>query len=94
MISEGVYILLLEDLTILSISRDSKASFRSYFHSDIPISSFPSSSVVKNLSANAGEVGSVPGSGRSPGEGNDNPLQCSCQGIETCWAIGPGVTKT
>ena len=36
---------------------------------------------VKNLPANAGDirdVGSVPGSGRSPGEGNGNPLQCSC----------------
>ena len=39
--------------------------------------------VVKNLPANvadAREVGSIPGSGRSPGEGNDNPLQYSCLG--------------
>ena len=34
--------------------------------------------MVKNPSANAGGVGSIPGSGRSPGEGNDNSLQCSC----------------
>ena len=37
--------------------------------------------VVKNLPANTGdarEVGSIPGSGRSPGEGNGNPLQYSC----------------
>ena len=37
--------------------------------------------VVKNLPANGGDsgnVGSVPGSGRSPGEGNSNPLQHSC----------------
>ncbi len=34
--------------------------------------------VVKNLPANAGDVGSIPGSGRSPGEGNGNPLQYSC----------------
>ena len=37
--------------------------------------------VVKNLSANAGDVrdaGSIPGSGRSPGEGNGNLLQHSC----------------
>ena len=39
---------------------------------------FPGSSVVKNLSANAGNVGSIPGSRRSPGEGNSNPLQYSC----------------
>ena len=30
------------------------------------------------LTCNAGDPGSVPGLGRSPGEGNDNPLQCSC----------------
>ena len=35
---------------------------------------FPGGSVVKNLSANAGDVGSIPGSGRSPGEENGNPL--------------------
>ena len=35
---------------------------------------------VKNLPANAGEAGSVPGSGRSHGGGNGNPLQYSCLG--------------
>ena len=39
---------------------------------------FPGGSVVKNLPANAGDPGSIPGPGRSPGEGNDNPLQYSC----------------
>ena len=39
---------------------------------------FPGGSAVKNLSANTGDVGSIPGSGRSPGEGNGNPLQYSC----------------
>ena len=38
---------------------------------------FPGGSVVKNLPANAGDVGLIPGSERSPGEGNDNPLQYS-----------------
>ena len=42
--------------------------------------SFPGDSVVKNSPANAGDAGSIPGSGRSPGEGNENPLQCSCLG--------------
>ena len=41
---------------------------------------FPGGSVVKNLPANAGDRGSVPGLGRSPGEGNDKPLQYSCLG--------------
>ena len=35
-------------------------------------------SMVKNLPANAGDVGSIPGSGRSPGGGNGNLLQYSC----------------
>ena len=39
---------------------------------------FPDGLVVKNLSAQAGDAGSIPGSGISPGEGNSNPLQCSC----------------
>ena len=42
---------------------------------------FPGSAVVKNLPANAGDardMGSIPGSGRSPGVGNGNPLQFSC----------------
>ena len=34
--------------------------------------------MLKNLAANAGDAGSIPGSGRSPGEGNSNPLQYSC----------------
>ena len=39
---------------------------------------FPGDSVVKNPPANAGYMGSIPGLGRSPGEGNGNPLQYSC----------------
>ena len=39
---------------------------------------FPAGSVVKNMPANAGDVGSISGSGRSPGEGNGNPVQYSC----------------
>ena len=41
---------------------------------------FPGSSVVKNLPANTGDMALVPGSGRSPGEGNSNPFQYSCLG--------------
>ena len=36
--------------------------------------------MVKNQPANAGDASSIPGSGRSPGEGNGNPLQYSCLG--------------
>ena len=41
---------------------------------------FPASSVVKNLTANAGNANSISGLGRSPGEGNGNPFQYSCLG--------------
>ena len=39
---------------------------------------FPGGSEVKASACNAGDLGSIPGSGRSPGEGNGNPLQYSC----------------
>ena len=39
---------------------------------------FPGGSVVKNLPANAGDIGLIPGSERFHGEGNGNPLQYSC----------------
>ena len=39
---------------------------------------FPGGSVSKESACNAGDPGSIPGSGRSPGEGNDYPLQYSC----------------
>ena len=61
---------------------------------------FPSGAVVKNPPANAGDArdtGSLPGLGRSPGEGNDNPLRYSCLGNPMdrgAWqATVPGVTK-
>ena len=40
---------------------------------------FPGSSGSQVSARNAGDLGSIPGSGRSPGEGNGNPLQCSRQ---------------
>ena len=48
---------------------------------------FPGGSVVKNQPANAGDAGLIPGSGRSPGEGNGNPLQYSRW--ETLWTEEP-----
>ena len=43
-----------------------------------PILGFPCSSNGKESACHAGDLGSVPGSGRSSGEGNGNPLQYSC----------------
>ena len=45
---------------------------------DLRQSGCPSSSVVKNPPANAEDLSSIPGSGRSPGVENGNPLQYSC----------------
>ena len=54
---------------------------------------FLGGSVVKNPSANAGDIGLIRGSGRSPGEGNGNPLQYSCLENpmeESQWTEEPG----
>ena len=62
--------------------------------------SFPGGAVVKNLPAdvgNARDVGLIPGSERSPGEGNGNPLQYSClensMNRGAWWATVHGVAK-
>ena len=59
---------------------------------------FLGSSAVKNLPTNAGTVGLIPGSGRSPGGGHGNSLQYSCLGIpmdrEAWGAVVQGVAKT
>ena len=63
---------------------------------------FPGGTVgKKNLLAKAGDskdVGLIPGSGRSPGVGNDNPLQYSCQKNSmdrgAWWAAVHGITKS
>ena len=61
------------------------------------IMGFPGNSVAKNLSAKAGEEGSIPGLGRSPRERNGNSLQYSCLGNPmdrgAWWATVYGVTK-
>ena len=51
-----------------------------YFTAEISNKDFPGGSVVKNLPTNAGDAGSIPGSGRFPGEEDGNPLQYSCLG--------------
>ena len=49
---------------------------------------FPGGSEVKNPPANAEDTDLIPGLGRSPGEGNGNPLQYSC--LEIPWTEEPG----
>ena len=59
---------------------------------------FPGGSDSKASAYNVGDLGSIPGSGRSPGEGNGNPLQYSCLenpiDREAWYATGHGVTKS
>ena len=54
--------------------------------------------MIKNLPANTGDPGLIPGSGRSPGEGNGSPLQYSCPENPVdrgaCWATVYGVEKS
>ena len=62
------------------------------------IMGFPGVSDGKESACSAGDLGSIPGSGSFPGEGNDNPLQYSCLGDPTdrgAWqAAVYGVTKS
>jgi len=57
----------------------------------------PGGSVIKNPPVKAGDVGSIPGLGRSPGEGNANPLQYFClrnpMDRGALWATVHGITK-
>ena len=59
---------------------------------------FPGGSEVKAFACNAGDLGSIPGSARSPGEGNGNRLQYSClenpTGGGAWWATVHGVAKS
>ena len=59
---------------------------------------FPGGSEVKASACNAGDLGSIPGLGRSPGEGNGNPLQSSClenpMDKGAWWATVHGVAKS
>ena len=60
--------------------------------------SFPGGSEVKASACIAGDLGSIPGLGRSPGEGNGNPLQYSClenpMDRGAWWATVHGVAKS
>ena len=53
-------------------------TFLSFINRLLVTTSCPGGSEVKASACNAGDLGLIPGSGRSPGEGNGNPLQYSC----------------
>ena len=56
------------------------------------VEDFPCGSKDKESASNTGDLGSVPGSRRSPGEGNGNPLQYSC--LKIPWTEDPGGLQT
>ena len=69
----------MEEINLERTERERRQHSIIYFKYCIPMG-FPGGSVVKNPPANAGDKGSIPGSGRSPGGGNGNSLQDSCLG--------------
>ena len=64
----------------------------------LPFKGFPGGSVGKEFACNVGDLGSIPGLGRSPAERNGNPLQYSClensKDRGAWWATVHGVTKS
>ena len=63
---------------LLAIVIPAYASFSLAFHMMFSAYEPVHGSEVKASASNVGDPGSIPGSGRSPGEGNGNPLQYSC----------------
>ena len=64
-------------LIVFLILTHSACSFFQFSSAQHSLIGFPGSSEVKASASNAGDLGSIPGSGRSPGEGHGNPLQYS-----------------
>ena len=73
-----------------------KTDYNQYLY--LPLMGFPDGSDGKDSACNVGDLGSVPGLGRSPGEGNGYPLQYSClenpmdRGV--WWATLHGIVKS
>ena len=74
------------------------ALLHSIFQGQICLLGFPRGSASKESACNAGDLGLIPGLGRSPGEGNGNPLQYSClenpMDWGAWWATDHRVTKS
>ena len=83
-------------LSTFNLSKDQNKSYDHFFNS-IRLW-FPGGSAVKDLPANARDLGSIPGSVRSPGKGNGNPFQYSClenpMDRGAWWATVHGVTES
>ena len=74
----------MKSLVFHSVDCEFIPQFISHLHCYIlNILGFPGGSEGKASACNAGDLGSIPGSGRSPGEGNGNPHQSSCLGVKS-----------
>ena len=84
--------------TIAQIDKPNIYTLLSYLYSLFHPSGFPGGSEVKASACNVGDLGLIPGSGRSPGEGNGNSLQYSClenpMDRGAWWATVHGVAKS
>ena len=75
-----------------------KPSMKDFKHDLTSMGGFPGGSEVKASACNVGDLGSIPGSGRSSGDGNGNPLQYSCPESPmdggAWWAAVHGVARS
>ena len=84
--------------SVMKICTIDYSNLRNFSTCFMHVKDFPGGSDGKASACNAGDLGSIPGSGRSPGEGNGNPLQYSC--LENpmdggpWWATVHGVAKS
>ena len=85
-------------ILILFCGKEYRKSFKNNRDLILRTGGFPGGSDVKASACNAGDLGSIPGWGRSPGEGNGNPLQYSClenpMDEGAWWATVHGVAKS
>ena len=76
-------------------SKDSRGCNNRAIYSNL---GFPGGSGSKESACNAGDLGSIPGSGRSPGDGNSNPLQYSdlenSMDRGAWWATAHGISRS
>ena len=89
---------LCQSLGCLSHSLYQHCSQDSFFYRLMMAKGFPCGSAGKESACNEGDLGSIPGSGRSPGEGNGTPLHNSClenpMGGGAWWATVHGVANS
>ena len=84
---------------LIPVKRETTLIFGAWIDNLVAVSlGFPGGSDSKKSTCNEGDLGSIPGSGRFPGEGNGNPLQYSClanpMDREVWWVTVRGVAES